>query len=124
MNFSYQEFTSGSASELWEQVQNHLNSLNDVQSGSAKVAASDISGGQARAVVVNCNSSDKTPHFDPMSGWDFKSFTTDDEYKKLYQDCTDLLNELPPLIAYSARVCMNNAEGSDAKLTVFYRKKA
>ncbi len=124
MTFTYVSFTSSQADDsLWSQVMNKLNSLNDAQADSVKIAASDMKGKDARAVVIFCSSAAPDPAILGTT-WNYKVFETDSDYEGMYTDCVKYLNEtkdLNPTQKYYAKLCMTNAAEHKSRLVLYYR---
>lgn len=121
MIYTHQGFTSEEAdNDLWIQMQNKLNSLTSTQARSAKLAASDMKGKDARGVVFFSDGED-TGSEELGSAWVSQQFATANSYEDMYEDCQSFLTELTDAQSYYARIVMTNASNNHSHIEVFYR---
>lgn len=122
ITFSYDAIDGSGA---WDEVQYKLNNLKDNQKKSAKVAISQTRKKNDARAVLFFTDQERPPNPEQvLSGtWQYKDFTTNSDYDKMYQKCQNFLNdELNAYQSYYARISMTNAGSHSSHLVVWYRE--
>jgi hypothetical protein len=128
MTFVYDQLTNSSdMSYLWPEMTNALNDLSKKRRKSAKIAASDMKGSDARAILIYCDSA-APDEAELGTNWTSKVFKTtsgsEEAYQALYQECVNFLNGnlLSDVEKYYAQISFTNASSNDGFLALFWRE--
>ncbi len=124
MTYIYKTFTASYIYEVSNQIEDYLKTVSNPET--AKIAVCDQNNGSARGYVITNPDLDQAP--DPLFGgyrWvaTTDTFPSNDDFEPKIKEFTDILNTLPISEAYSAQICVTNANNEDGFASLHYLSK-
>lgn len=124
MTYIYKTFTASYITEVSNQIEDYLSTAGNPET--AKIAMCDQNDGNARGYVITDPDLKQAP--EPLFG-NYKwvgitdSFGSNSDFEPKIKEFTSILNTLPENEAYTAQICVTNANNEDGFASLHYLTK-